>query len=81
MPNADSNPVAVAGYIRVSRIGGRAGEGYIAPDQQREAIGRYAEQLGVVIAGDAWYDDQDFSGGNLDRPGWETLVIRTFYEA
>ena len=36
----------VAGYIRVSRIGGRSGEGYISPDEQREAIAAYAEGAG-----------------------------------
>lgn len=66
----------VAGYIRVSRIGGRSGEGYISPDEQRREIERYAKELGVRIAPDAWGDDQDYSGGNFDRPGWENIVKR-----
>ncbi len=66
----------VGGYIRVSRIGGRAGDGYISPDVQREAIERYAAKLKFEIPADAWFDDQDYSGGNLDRPGWEELVTR-----
>jgi DNA invertase Pin-like site-specific DNA recombinase len=66
----------VAGYIRVSRIGGRSGEGYISPDEQRQQIEGYAKELGLSIAPDAWADDQDYSGGNFDRPGWEGIVKR-----
>ena len=62
------------GYIRVSRIGGRAGEGYISPGVQREGIKRYASELdGEVVA---WQDDQDYSGGNTDRPGFQTILDR-----
>lgn len=75
-PRDSRNPLEVAGYIRVSRIGGRAGEGYISPNQQRESIEAYAKSLGAMVPEDAWYDDQDFSGGNLDRPAWEALVQR-----
>jgi DNA invertase Pin-like site-specific DNA recombinase len=70
----DDQPVA--GYIRVSRIGGRSGEGYISPDEQREAIAAYAKDLGAHVPDDAWFEDQDYSGGNLDRPGWERVVQR-----
>ena len=66
----------VAGYIRVSRIGGRSGDGYISPDEQKEAIAAYANELGLRIPKNAWIDDQDYSGGNLERPGWESLVRR-----
>jgi len=66
----------VAGYIQVSRICGRSGEGYISPDEQREQISRYANELGLRIADDAWGDDQDYSGGNFERPGWEGIVTR-----
>ncbi|HET6571635.1 MAG TPA: recombinase family protein [Solirubrobacterales bacterium] len=67
---------SVAGYIRVSRIGGRSGDGYISPDEQKEAIAAYAKELDLRIPRDAWIDDQDYSGGNLERPGWESLVRR-----
>jgi hypothetical protein len=70
----DQRPVA--GYIRVSRIGGHSGEGYISPDQQRVEIERYAAELGRTIPPDAWGDDQDRSGGNFDRPGWENIIQR-----
>jgi len=62
------------GYIRVSRIGGREGEGYISPAVQREAIEAYARELGGVIV--AWHDDQDFSGGNTSRPGFQSMLAR-----
>lgn len=62
------------GYIRVSRVGARQGDGYISPDVQREAITGYAKELGGTIA--AWHDDQDFSGGNTERPGFEAALER-----
>jgi site-specific DNA recombinase len=61
-------------YIRVSRVGGRAGEGYISPDVQREAIEGYARDLGGAIV--AWHDDQDYSGGNVERPGFQQVLER-----
>jgi site-specific DNA recombinase len=62
------------GYIRVSRVGGRAGEGYISPDVQRDAITAYAAELNGSIV--AWHDDQDYSGGNTERPGFQTMIER-----
>lgn len=62
------------GYIRVSRIGGREGEGYISPDVQRDSIMAYAAELGGSIV--AWHDDQDFSGGNTERPGFQAMLER-----
>jgi len=58
----------------VSRVGGREGEGYISPDVQRDAINAYAAQMGGVIV--AWHDDQDFSGGNTERPGFQAMLNR-----
>lgn len=62
------------GYVRVSRVGGCEGEGYIAPDTQREAIQAYARELGGEIA--AWHDDQDYTGGNTERPGFQAALER-----
>jgi DNA invertase Pin-like site-specific DNA recombinase len=62
------------GYIRVSRVGGREGEGYISPDVQRDSIEAYAAELGGTIV--AWHDDQDFSGGNTERPGFQAMLER-----
>lgn len=64
----------VDGYIRVSRIGGRSGDGYISPDVQRQRIEEYAQLLGVEVA--AWHDDQDYSGGNTERPGFQEVMRR-----
>ena len=67
-------PLRLDGYVRVSRVGGRAGEGYISPDVQREAIETYARELGGEIV--AWHDDQDYSGGNTERPGFQAMLAR-----
>ena len=64
----------VDGYVRVSRIGGRAGDGYISPEVQREQISAFAGLMGVEI--DAWHDDQDYSGGNVERPGFLEAIRR-----
>lgn len=60
------------GYIRVSAIGGREGEGYISPDVQREASDGYAAELGGSIV--AWFEDQDYTGGNMDRPDFQRML-------
>ncbi len=60
------------GYIRVSRIGGREGEGYISPSVQREAIEGYARELEGTI-GD-WLTDEDYSGGTTDRPAFQRAL-------
>ena len=62
------------GYKRVSRVGGRSGEGYISPHVQEEAIESYARELGGEIV--AWHDDQDFTGGNIERPGFQAVLER-----
>ncbi len=64
----------VDGYIRVSRIGGRAGDGYISPEVQREQIEAFASLMGVDV--DEWHDDQDFSGGNVERPAFLEVIRR-----
>lgn len=71
-----SEPRPVGGYIRVSRVGGRTGEGYISPDEQREGIDAYAKQLNAHVPDDAWFKDEDYSGGSFDRPAWEDLIAR-----
>jgi DNA invertase Pin-like site-specific DNA recombinase len=61
-------------YIRVSRVAGREGPGFISPAVQREQIEGWAKLRGVEIA--AWHEDLDQSGGKLDRPGLEALLKR-----
>jgi site-specific DNA recombinase len=53
------------GYVRVSRVGVRRGEGYIPPAFQRETIEGHARELGGGIA--AWRQDENSSGGNAER--------------
>lgn len=60
------------GYIRVSAIGGRQGEGYISPAVQRESIAAYATELGGEVT--VWEQDEDFTGGNMDRPGFQRAL-------
>lgn len=64
--------MGLIGYVRVSRIGGREGEGYISPDVQRSAITGYADELGMKIT--RWLDDQDYSGTNIERPDFQTAL-------
>jgi site-specific DNA recombinase len=61
-------------YLRVSRIGGRRGEGYISPEVQRDAIERRARELGAEVG--EIHDDQDYSGGNMQRPAFEAALER-----
>ncbi len=62
------------GYIRVSRIGGRSGEGYISPDDQRATIQMHADMIGATIAN--WETDEDRTGANLERPGFQRILAR-----
>lgn len=62
----------LAGYIRVSRVGGRTGERFISPDVQRENIDRIAHAGGHVVV-DYW-TDLDQSGGRLERPALQDAL-------
>jgi len=64
--------VGLIGYVRVSRIGGREGEGYISPSVQRDAINAYAAEMGEEIV--RFADDQDYSGGNTERPAFQAAL-------
>jgi site-specific DNA recombinase len=54
------------GYVRVSRVHGRSGEGFISPAVQREQIERWAELRGAFIG--HVFEELDESGGRRDRP-------------
>jgi site-specific DNA recombinase len=69
-----SQPVPVAGYTRISRVGGRRGEGFISEDDQREGILLKADQMGCEIV--EWFHDPDFPGDNMQRPAWERCLAR-----
>lgn len=62
------------GYLRVSRVNGRAGDSYISLPVQRESIAAYANEIGGTIV--KWHTDEDFSGGTTDRPAFETALHR-----
>ena len=70
----ENKPPGVDGYIRVSRIGGRSGDGYISPDVQRNQIEEYAAFLNLPVI--AWHSDEDYSGGNTQRPGFQEIMRR-----
>jgi DNA invertase Pin-like site-specific DNA recombinase len=67
-------PSRMDGYIRVSRVGGRAGDSFISPAVQREQIAGWAKLRGVAI--DAWHEDLDQSGGKINRPGLTAMLDR-----
>lgn len=62
------------GYVRVSRVGGRKGEGFISPEVQEEAILSWAKANGreVVIRP----HELNVSGGTMDRPIFNELMER-----
>lgn len=67
-------PLRLDGYIRVSKVGGRSGDSFISPDDQRERIASWARSRDVEI--DEWHVDLDQTGGKLARPGLDKLMAR-----
>lgn len=65
-------PRRMAGYIRVSRVNGRAGENFISPELQREKIDTWAKLKGIEIV--HIDPDLDESGGSQDRPGLREAI-------
>ena len=63
-----------AGYIRVSRVMGRAGESFLSPDLQRQRIEGWAQSKGHTIG--AWFEDLDQSGGKMERPDFTRMLTR-----
>jgi DNA invertase Pin-like site-specific DNA recombinase len=61
-------------YIRVSKVGGRSGESFISPAEQRAAIEAWSKATGTTIL--EWHEDLDESGGTLDRPGFQAALER-----
>lgn len=62
------------GYVRVSHVGGRAGDRFQSPSAQRDAIEGWARAHGVTIA--VIHEDLDRSGGTMDRPGMNEAIRR-----
>lgn len=66
--------LALDGYVRVSKVGGRAGDGFISPDVQAEAITAWAESRGHKIT--LHEPELDVSGGTMDRPVFGRIMER-----
>lgn len=63
----------LAAYIRVSKVGGREGDSFQSPTQQRKAIEAIVSLTpGARIA--AEIEDLDVSGGTMDRPGVQQAI-------
>jgi site-specific DNA recombinase len=62
------------GYIRVSKVGGREGDSFISPAEQRKAIESTAkrERLNLVEV----LEELDASGGDNTRPKWNEALER-----
>jgi site-specific DNA recombinase len=59
--------VKLDGYIRVSRVGGRSGDAFISPGEQKKRVQAWAKSQGHSIA--KWHEDLDQPGSKADRPG------------
>src|SRR5215212_179841 len=62
------------GYVRVSQVGGREGEGFISPDVQERAIREWAERAGVEVVMQP--HELNVSGGTMDRPVFASIMER-----
>lgn len=62
------------GYIRVSRVAGRSGDGFISPGEQKERIDAWAKSKGHSIG--KWHEDLDQPGSRADRPGLNVAMKR-----
>lgn len=62
------------GYVRVSRVGGREGDGFISPHVQERAIREFAERGGVEVI--IRPHELNVSGGTMDRPVFNTIMER-----
>ena len=62
------------GYIRVSRVAGRAGDSFISPEVQRTSVERWAHARAHEIVD--WHTDLDQSGGKLERPEFQRAISR-----
>jgi DNA invertase Pin-like site-specific DNA recombinase len=64
----------VIGYVRVSRINGRHGDGYITIPFQKRDIEAMATLMGTHVT--EYLEDEDWSGGNDKRPQWNECIRR-----
>jgi hypothetical protein len=57
----------------VSRIGGRKGYGYISIPEQKRTQAQIAKAYGITLG--ELLVDEDYSGGNTDRPAFSERSI------
>jgi DNA invertase Pin-like site-specific DNA recombinase len=62
------------GYVRVSRVGSREGEGFISPEVQEKAIRAWAERNGIEVVMQP--HELNVSGGTMDRPIFNRIMER-----
>jgi site-specific DNA recombinase len=62
------------GYVRVSRVGGRSGDGFISPGVQEHAIRQWGDRNGVEVV--VQPHELDVSGGTMDRPVFNRIMER-----
>jgi DNA invertase Pin-like site-specific DNA recombinase len=67
-------PKVVDGYIRVSRVAGREGESFIAPEVQRRKIEDWAKLHEVEVV--QWWEELDQSGAKRARPMFQQALER-----
>lgn len=62
------------GYVRVSQVGAREGEGFISPEVQERAIREWAERQGADVV--IQPHELNVSGGTMDRPIFNKIMER-----
>lgn len=72
-PQKSSVKKKVVGYIRVSRVGGRGGDSFISPDQQRREIESLALREGLDLV-EILEPELNKSGGDASRPIWNEAI-------
>ena len=63
----------VIGYVRVSRVGARAGDGFLSPELQEQAIEELCLRKGLELV-EVLPHELDASGGDASRPIWNRAL-------
>jgi len=70
-----AKPTTADAYIRVSRVAGREGASFIAPEVQRKKITDWAALHNVEIV--QWWEELDQSGAKRERPKFQEALARS----
>ena len=73
-PTISATPLVVDGYVRVSKVGGRAGTRFVSPVLQREQIHAWAKARGAHVL--EVFEELDESGARADRPLLQEAIRR-----